>query len=229
MNEVTKICNTCMIEKSTDEFYKDKTKWDGFIPQCKKCIKEYRLANHEKIKKQNRDSYHKHNNDRKETMKSNYRRNKETRKLQAQEYREKNKEYYREYFKQYRQTEKRKKYNNDWRRNEYHNNPAFKLNDKMAGGINRSLKGSKNRISWEKLVGYSMLELKIHLEKQFTKGMTWEKYMNGEIHIDHIIPKSIFNITGPNSKGFKKAWALENLRPMWAKDNMKKYNKLFAA
>ncbi|TSA54091.1 MAG: hypothetical protein D4R45_04465, partial [Planctomycetaceae bacterium] len=75
----------------------------------------------------------------------------------------------------------------------------------------------------------SMLELKIHLEKQFTKGMTWEKYMNGEIHIDHIIPKSIFNITGLNSKGFKKAWALENLRPMWAKDNMKKYNKLFAA
>jgi len=58
-------------------------------------------------------------------------------------------------------------------------------------------------------------------------GMTWEKYLKGEIHIDHIIPISLFNIISIKSKGFKKCWSLENLQPLWAKDNLKKKNKLF--
>ena len=55
--------------------------------------------------------------------------------------------------------------------------------------------------------------------------MTWQNY--GKWHIDHVIPKSLFNINGAKSKGFKKCWALENLQPLWADENLKKNNKLF--
>lgn len=34
-----------------------------------------------------------------------------------------------------------------------------------------------------------------------------------------------FTYSSVNDKGFKKSWALNNLQPMWAKDNLKKHNK----
>jgi hypothetical protein len=74
------------------------------------------------------------------------------------------------------------------------------------------------------LVGYDVIELKRHLEEQFVDGMSWENY--GEWHIDHIKPLSSFNITDINSDEFKKCWSLSNLQPLWAKDNLKKYNKI---
>lgn len=72
----------------------------------------------------------------------------------------------------------------------------------------------------EAFTGYTVAELKKHLEKQFTKGMNWEKFMAGEIHIDHIIPLSSFDRT--NEDEVKAAWQLSNLRPLWAKENRKK-------
>lgn len=50
--------------------------------------------------------------------------------------------------------------------------------------------------------------------------------MEGKIHIDHKIPLSAHNFTKPEHSDFKKAWALKNLQPMWAIDNMKKGAKL---
>lgn len=44
----------------------------------------------------------------------------------------------------------------------------------------------------------------------------------GEWHIDHIVPLSAFDITTEDSDGFKRAWALSNLRPLWAAENLKK-------
>jgi len=73
-------------------------------------------------------------------------------------------------------------------------------------------------------VGYSLDELKLHLESQFTEGMSWENY--GKWHIDHIIPLSSFDIQNYDDKSFKKCWSLENLQPLWAEDNLKKSNKV---
>ena len=44
--------------------------------------------------------------------------------------------------------------------------------------------------------------------------------------LDHKIPVSLFNIKGIKSKDFKQCWALENLQPMWEKENIKKSNNL---
>ena len=64
-----------------------------------------------------------------------------------------------------------------------------------------------------------------HLEKQFTDGMTWEKFLRGEIWMDHIKPISKFNYVSSEDIEFKECWSLNNLQPLWAKDNRRKYNK----
>jgi hypothetical protein len=82
--------------------------------------------------------------------------------------------------------------------------------------------GASPRI--EELLGYSVAELKIYLEMQFTKGMNWDRFFKGEIHIDHIVPVSYFDLS--IEEQFKQCWNIYNLRPMWAKDNMKKGAKV---
>lgn len=74
----------------------------------------------------------------------------------------------------------------------------------------------------EEVLGYSVETLCAHIEAQFTEGMTWEKLLAGEIHIDHIVPVSFFKAGDPDSLEFGACWALENLRPMWAKENIAK-------
>lgn len=65
-------------------------------------------------------------------------------------------------------------------------------------------------------LGYSPEELKIHLEKQFKEGMSWENY--GEWHIDHIKPIAAFAKEGNLDP--KMVNALSNLQPLWAIENL---------
>jgi hypothetical protein len=71
------------------------------------------------------------------------------------------------------------------------------------------------------LLGYSALQLKEHIEKQFTDGMTWDNW--GEWHIDHIKPVSKFD----KSEKISIINSLDNLRPLWAKENLTKSNKFY--
>lgn len=102
--------------------------------------------------------------------------------------------------------------------------PKRRISATMSTSIHMALKHNKAGMKWEYLVGYSVGELKIHLESMFKDGMSWDNY--GEWHIDHIIPKSVFNYKKPNHIAFKKCWGLENLQPLWAKENYIKSNKL---
>jgi hypothetical protein len=70
---------------------------------------------------------------------------------------------------------------------------------------------------------YTGEELYNHLESQFTDGMSWDN-MN-EWHIDHIRPVASFNFDSTDHPDFKKCWALDNLQPLWAKDNLNKGDK----
>jgi len=85
---------------------------------------------------------------------------------------------------------------------------------------------NKKDNGWSKLVGYSAEQLKRHIKKQFKKGMTWKKYLSSKIHIDHRIPKSWFQYKKPTDIEFRLCWALENLQPMWGKENLHKGNSL---
>ena len=104
--------------------------------------------------------------------------------------------------------------------------PKGKLNVRIGRLIYHSLRGAKEGKSWCELVPYSLIQLKRHIEKQFKEGMSWEAYMRGEIHIDHIIPVSVFTFSRPDDIQFQTCWALKNLRPLWKADNLKKSAKL---
>src|SRR5947207_3844474 len=88
------------------------------------------------------------------------------------------------------------------------------LYHRMSQSVRSALLGSKRKCKWENLLGYSVEELKAHLESQFTEGMTWDKFFVGGIHIDNVIPRMNFNYISPNDLQFKQCWALSNLRPI---------------
>lgn len=106
------------------------------------------------------------------------------------------------------------------------NNPKYRLNEAIRAGVSRSLNETKNGRSWESILGYSADKLRKHLEKQFKNGMTWENYGLYGWHVDHILPISKFNFQDETDEDFKRCWALKNLRPLLAKDNLTKNNKL---
>jgi len=95
-----------------------------------------------------------------------------------------------------------------------------KIHISMKGGMAKYLKGKKGGKKWKSLVDYDLKDLMVHLESLFTDGMSWDNY--GKWHVDHIIPKSYFKFTSVNDESFKQCWALKNLQPLWAKDNMSK-------
>lgn len=99
-------------------------------------------------------------------------------------------------------------------------NPAFAINERMSAGVRFSLERGKQGSSWESLVGYTLADLMIHLERQFRPGMTWAN--RGEWHIDHVRPLCGFKFQAPECPQFREAWALTNLRPLWAADNLSK-------
>jgi hypothetical protein len=72
----------------------------------------------------------------------------------------------------------------------------------------------------EQRLGYGREALRAHLESLFALGMSWDN--RGAWHIDHIRPLSSFKITSFACQDFKRAWALCNLQPLWATDNLRK-------
>ncbi len=87
--------------------------------------------------------------------------------------------------------------------------------------IARCLRNKTDRTA--SLLGYSVEELRAHLEAHFEPGMSWENYGKGidEWSIDHSRPISSF----PMTTTLAEINALENLRPMWHRKNCAKKNK----
>lgn len=100
------------------------------------------------------------------------------------------------------------------------NKPGYAINGRMRTSINKALKGGKAGRRWELLVGYTIGELMAHLERQLPRGYTMADFGTGRLHIDHIVPKSAFDVTNPAE--LKACWALSNLRPLPAVVNMRK-------
>ena len=95
-------------------------------------------------------------------------------------------------------------------------------------GIGEVIRGAIRRGAESKTVerklGYTVQELRKHLEKQFTKGMSWDAFMGGEIHIDHVRPQASFDLS--DDEQWVECWSLPNLRPCWAKENRAKSDKI---
>lgn len=78
-----------------------------------------------------------------------------------------------------------------WYREKRRLDPAYRLRAAMSAYVYWCLKGGKEGRSVEAVLGYSMADLRFHLERQFLPGMTWSNY--GEWHVDHIVPVASFS------------------------------------
>ena len=136
--------------------------------------------------------------------------------------------YKKEYSEKYRKDNIRKirKYRREYENMRRKIDLKFKLNSNFTRAVAKSLKGHKNGRRWEILVGYSCNDLIKHLRKTMPKGYCWNDYLQGKLHVDHKIPKSVFNFSKPEHADFKKCWALKNLQLLPANENLVKHNKL---
>jgi 5-methylcytosine-specific restriction endonuclease McrA len=102
--------------------------------------------------------------------------------------------------------------------------PKGIINHRVGTSIRETLKGTKNGQKWQLLVGYTLDNLRKHLESRFLPNMSWENM--ADWHIDHKIPIAAFNFSSPSDIDFKRCWALSNLQPLWSKQNISKHAKL---
>jgi hypothetical protein len=134
----------------------------------------------------------------------------------------KNPEFYkkkhREYSKMNRETV------NKYVRDKYANDLQFKMKCILRARLLVALKGKQKSDRTLNLIGCSIPELKVHIEKQFKKGMTWENWVYKGWHIDHKKPISKFNLI--DKEEIKRACHYTNLQPMWSLDNHRKGNRL---
>lgn len=96
---------------------------------------------------------------------------------------------------------------------------SFRLQKTIRARILSALKrGSKCSSSME-LLGCSIEEAKIHIEKQFVDGMSWDNW--GKLwHLDHRIAIGLFNLLEPS--GQHAAFHYTNLQPLSVTDHRRK-------
>jgi hypothetical protein len=240
-----KFCSKCNTIKPLTEFNPRRSRNNSFCCWCKSCQsiiakeryllkkehisslnrqwkqnnkeyssvknKEYKLKNKEIISQKSKESYLANKEKFNLKSKLNYYQNKESRSIQINQWKQNNPDK----VKQFRLTSYKRSMST----------PSGRLNNSMTSGINRSLRGNKQGRHWETLVGYTVNQLKSHIENQFTSDMSWDNY-GSYWEIDHKIPKSLFKYQSTNEEEFKKCWSLDNLRPLNKSINRRKYNKL---
>ena len=162
--------------------------------------------------------------------------NKEKRAEYRKKWAEENPEKLRESSKKWEEEnkEERAEYKNKWRKEKYHTDPCYKLRvitSVMVWGALKEGKGGESILPYVDWNSYE--EYKEHLESQFEDWMTWENHgpvhpTERRWHIDHIKPQSVLleGVTSMDDPKFRECWTLENLRPLEARENMIKGNKI---
>ena len=217
----------------------------------KEYMKKYREENKENILAQKKKYYQENKENILAQKKKYYQENKEQKLAKRKEYYQENKEKQKEYMKRYHQENREqikktaKKYreknrdalnvrSNNYKSERYHTDPCYKLKSITSAHVRRALKSGKGGKSILPYVDWnSYEELKEHLESQFEDWMTWENHGNWHPtekrwHIEHIKPQSVLleGVTSMDDPKFRECWALENLRPLEAMENIIKGNKL---
>jgi hypothetical protein len=121
------------------------------------------------------------------------------------------------------QIEQRRQRINANKRRLYHADPKRAIYSRVKRSIYKHLSAGTQSRNWSRSLGYSMQELKTHIERQFTGRMSWRN--KGKWHIDHIRPVASFSFTSIHDAAFRECYALSNLRPMWGRDNIIKSDK----
>jgi hypothetical protein len=199
----SKICSKCGIEKELCEFHNSNKGKFGKVSNCKLCVNLFQ-NNRKDIKKEYDKKYREDNKIKIDDRVFNYvLNNKEKIKIRKQKWYNKNKDRINQHLSDRKKTD-----------------PQFKLKTLYRSKLNKIL-GSDRETTFD-LIGCSPLELKIHLENQFTGEMKWDNHGVYGWHIDHIIPLS----SAKNDDELKKLCHFTNLQPLWWWDNLEKRDKI---
>lgn len=102
--------------------------------------------------------------------------------------------------------------------------PAYKLRVNLRRRVQLAINGQNKSAPTMRLLGCTAEQARQHLESQFADGMTWNNYGLYGWHVDHIIPCASFDLTDPEQQ--RQCFHYTNLQPLWAKDNLRKSDKL---
>ena len=200
IKEGIKKCATCKNVLTLENFHKSKNKYKcGYRSSCKTCRTKNEPSRKEYFKKWAVENI-------------------ELKSKLDKEYREKNSEK----IKLYRKTEEYKKKKAKWDKIAYEKikkDPIKCLSKNVKSAMSDSIKYNKKNHYFE-IVGYTLENLKSHLEKTFKENMSWDNYGRGGWHIDHIKPLVLFDLS--QEEEFKKAWSLSNLQALWEFENCSK-------
>jgi hypothetical protein len=118
--------------------------------------------------------------------------------------------------------DKLREYDNAYKNNNRATDPVYAMKHRIRISLAKSLggKGYTKRARTHEILGCGYEDFKLHLERQFTKGMNWDN--RSEWHIDHIVPLAIASTEA-------EVIALNhftNLRPLWIEANLAKGNRV---
>lgn len=215
---ITKQCTKCLdIKSKTNEFFRYRPERHGYASLCRNCEREAKKE-YNATHKEEQQAYDAS----------------PARKIKAREhsarYRKNNPDKIRAMTKRYYEINKgslnknKTKYDSKRRQED----PAFRLRSGVSSIISTALKRRKSakygQSCWDKL-GWTADDLKQHLEALFEPWMNWDNYGKYDHNkrtwqVDHIIPRAEFRYTSMDDASFKECWALSNLRPLDAKQNI---------
>lgn len=230
----TRVCTCCLQEKpaTKEYFHAYKRAPDGCRAVCRTCRAADHVAHRDERLLQKREHYKANKERIGAANKAFYRNNAEAQRAAGIERHFRNRDKRIEQMRNYREAN-RDKINAKRRpqgvarfRERYGVDVDFTLRHRMRALMRATLTKGREGLRMRDVLGYGADELRAHLERQFVSGMTWGRFMAGDIHVDHIVPVAHFKIESAKSQEFKACCALSNLRPMWAKDNLSKGAKV---
>ena len=121
--------------------------------------------------------------------------------------------------------DKKRKYFREYHSKRAKEDPTFRIAGALRARVRAAIKsaGGQKKKKTEELIGCSIEELMVHLEEQFTEGMSWGNY--GDWHVDHIKPVASFSNLATDINEQKECFHFKNLQPLWAEENLRKGSK----